>query len=253
VITAVASHKGGVGKTTVAVNLAAALVELGRRVLLIDLDPQANASLALGAVLGADGPDVGDVLLHLRRPRDVIRETAAGIDMMPSSTRLIGAADKLDRGYYKQEHLAKEIGVGVDGYDHVLVDCPPALGVLTANAIFAAHRLVVPFPLDTFAYSGLSDLIALVDSVRREPLPMSLLVSLYDARTKRLNAAILEQLGEQQGLLLAARIPRCEAVRQSQGAQVPVLAYQPDAIASVAFRNLATELLGKQEVDQHAA
>jgi chromosome partitioning protein len=251
VITAVASHKGGVGKTTIAVNLAAALVELGRRVLLIDLDPQANASLALGVVLGVDSPDVGDVLLHLRRPREVSRETAAGVDVMPSSTRLISAADKLDRGYYKQEHLAKEIG-GVDGYDHVLVDCPPALGVLTANAIFAAQRLVVPFPLDTFAYSGLSDLIALVEAVRREPMPMSLLVSLYDARTKRLNAAILEQIGEQQGMLLESRIPRCEAVRQSQGAQVPVLAFQPDAIASIAFRSLATELLGKQE-DQHAA
>lgn len=177
--------------------------------------------------------------------------TGSGVDLIPATVRLVAAADKLDRGYYKQEHLIQELR-GCDGYDLILVDCPPTLGVLTANAVFASNLLLVPFPLDTFAYSGLEDLIALTGSVRRDPVAMSLLVSQFDARTKRLNAAILDQLGDQRQMLLETRVPRCEAVRQAQGAQMPVLQYDTKATASEAFRSLATEILSR-EVDHHVA
>lgn len=251
-ILAIALHKGGVGKTTVAVNLAAALVETGRRVLVVDLDPQANASLALGAVVAGDTLHVGEVLLHRRAPMDLIRHGPGGVDILPAGGQLQLVAEKLNRDYFKQEHLAQELG-RLSGYDAVLLDCPPSLDVLTANAIFAATRLIIPFPLDPFAYAGLADLLTLVNSVRRKPLTFSLLMSQY-AEGRKLNAVMLEQLEPWATQILSTRIPHCEApIRRAHGAQMPLLTYDTNATASVAFRALAKEILAKEEDAHHVA
>jgi chromosome partitioning protein len=243
-ILAVASHKGGVGKTTAATNLAAALASQGQRVLVVDLDPQANATMALGVARPEpNGPYVGDLLLHALPADDVLLEAQDGIMVAPSHRRLKDVADKLERGYYKEEQLNRELLDLYHRFDSIIIDCPPSLGVLTANAIFAAEGILVPFPLDTFAYNGLEDLRDQVERVRvLSPVPLYILISQLDSRTSTMNEMILNVLRQERRQILETHIPRCEAIRQAQGAQLPVLAYAPAATASLAFRALATEI-----------
>jgi chromosome partitioning protein len=239
---AVASHKGGVSKTTLATNLAAALAADGRSVLLIDLDPQANATSALGVHRPDSGHYVGDVLLHRVPAKKAICESESGVHVIPSHKDLAEVEAKLERGFRREEHLLKEIETLGKAYDTIILDTPPALGVLTANALFAADRVMVPMPLDTFAYKGLADLWETTKDVRRTPVPIQLVISQHDPRTSVLNDAILGVLREERKEILTTFIPRCEAVRQAQGAQTTVLNFDNSASASVAFRALAKEV-----------
>src|SRR5262245_6249028 len=130
-IVAVASHKGGVGKTTAATNLAAALAGQGQRVLVVDTDPQANATMALGAARrGPDDPNVGDLLLHRRPADEVLLAAAEGITIAPSHRSLKDVADRMERGYYKEGHLHRELLGLYHRFDSIVIDCPPSLGVL---------------------------------------------------------------------------------------------------------------------------
>jgi chromosome partitioning protein len=166
-----------------------------------------------------------------------------GIWVAPSHRNLKEVADKMELGYYKEEHLHRELLELYHRFDSIIIDCPPSLGVLTANAIFAAEAILVPFPLDTFAYNGLEDLRDQVERVRMSsPIPLYILISQLDPRTSTMNEMILSVLRQERRQILKTRIPRCEAIRQAQGAQVPVLAFAPAATASLAFRALASEI-----------
>ena len=244
-IIAIANHKGGVGKTTAAVNLSAALAERKRRILIVDLDTQGNVSLALGAVVEEGEPDVGEVLLRRRKIGDVIRSTSIpNVDVLPSAKlSLSEAAERINLGYHKQEHLKRELEPVLGRYDDIVIDCPPSLGVLTGNAVFAADLLIAPFTLDAFAYSGLSDLLAYVEDVRRRPLPVRILVSQYEHRASVMNRTMEEAIAEYDKMTLATRIPRTDVVRKAHAAQRSVLSFSSTSAVSEAFRSVAKETL----------
>jgi chromosome partitioning protein len=250
---AIANAKGGTGKTTTATNLASALAVSGTRVLAIDLDPQGNCSQALGLAVEPGTPTIGQALLRRIALPDIIQMCPYAVGVAPANRSLLDVALALEREYFKQEHLARELaGVRAD-YDVVVIDCPPALSVLTANAVFAADWVVVPFPLTAFAYAGLADLRTFSREVRKDDVPLSLLVSLFDARTTRLNRTLLEALEGEDYRFFSARVPRVAAIEQAQGACAPVAAFAKGSFGARAFDDVAQEVLQVLKETRHAA
>ena len=251
-IIALANQKGGVGKTTTAINLAASLASLEKRVLLVDVDPQANASSGLGV----EGSEIGKTIYEclcsgLPAKEVIIPSMVEGLDILPSHIDLAGAdLELLERD--RREFVLKEVLAPiVDQYDYVLIDCSPSLGIITVNALVASDSVLIPVQCEYFALEGISKLLNTVRIVRQRLNPRleieGFLMTMYDSRT-RLNNQIYEEVKSHfKTLVFETVIQRNVKLGEAPSHGLPALLYDADSRGAVHHLQLATELINKNK------
>jgi chromosome partitioning protein len=256
-ILAMANQKGGVGKTTTTVNLAAALALQGLRVLVLDLDPQGNASTALGLAHGVGTPSVYEVLLDGAALRDVVHsvENVPRLYAAPATIDLAGAEIELVSLVARESRLRKALVAyqaengGTDGLDYVFIDCPPSLGLLTVNALVAADEVFVPIQSEYYALEGLGQLLRTVDLIKAHLNPAlhvsTFLMTMYDART-RLAAQVADEVRAHFGdRVLKTLIPRSVRVSEAPSYGQTVMTYDPGSTGALSYLEAARELAGQ--------
>ncbi len=249
-VVAIANQKGGVGKTTTTVNLGAAAAELGHRVLVVDLDPQGNASTGLGINPRGLESSMYDVLLH-DVPIDEAIEAASvrNLFLAPANLDLAGAEIELVPAFSRELRLKNALAAVADDYDLVLIDCPPSLGLLTVNAFAAATEVLVPVQCEYYALEGLGQLLRNVDLVQRNlnaSLRLSAIVLvMYDARTN-LSSQVSQEVREHFGSVVCRSvIPRTVRLSEAPSFGQPITVFDPSSRGSLAYRDLAKEFAGE--------
>ena len=244
---ALANQKGGVGKTTTTINLAACLAEAGERILVVDLDPQANATSGLGE--RANGSSSLDLLDGIPLPQLARPTRFARLDLVPAKAELAGAAVELSRRGDGERYLADALTSATGDYAFVFVDCPPSLGPLTVNALAAADRVLVPVQAEYYALEGLAQLVGSVELVRSRLNPRlalgGVLLTMVDRRT-RLAADVAAEVRRHFGeLVFRASVPRSVRVAEAPSHGLPVTAYDRASAGADAYWKVAMELVGR--------
>lgn len=246
-IIAIANKKGGVGKTTTAINLASGLAMNGKRVLLIDLDSQVNTTVGLGFGPGDYTGGIHDVLLERKGIKDVVLETKINnLFLVPSHQILRDVEVRITPEMYKETYLHNAVQ-GLD-YDYIIIDCPPALGTLTINALYACNIVLVPCEMGRFALDGFSGLLEQLKKIQRglvnnKDKNIRLLLTKVDARTTLSNDWILNQLEGHKELVLETKIRKNDALNQAHIAQMPVFEYNASSKGAQDYKQLTQELL----------
>jgi chromosome partitioning protein len=244
---ALANQKGGVGKTTTAINLAACLAEAGERTLVVDLDPQANATSGLGE--RANGTSTLDLLDGIPLSKLAKPTRFPGLSLVPSRPELAGAAVELARRSDGERYLAEALAGAGEGYSFVFVDCPPSLGPLTVNALAAADRVLVPVQAEYYALEGLAQLVGSVELVRARLNPRlsvgGVLLTMVDGRT-RLAAEVSDEVRRHFGeLVFRTAVPRSVRLAEAPSHGLPVTSYDRASAGADAYWKVAMELVGR--------
>ncbi|MCC6315406.1 MAG: ParA family protein [Thermomicrobiales bacterium] len=254
-VVAFANQKGGVGKTTTAVNSAVALARHGYHVLLIDLDPQGNATSSLGVDKHAPGATTYDVLVDgVPAERVTIATGRARLDLMAANPMLAGAEIELVERPERERRLATALTGVLSRYDVVLIDCPPSLGLLTVNALTAARSVVVPIQCEYLALEGLGQLIATIDLVKQRLNPpldvVGVLMTMYDART-RLSAHVVDEVRRFfPHRIFAAIVPRSIRLAEAPSYGQSIVEYDPGSRGADAYEHFAGELAERLRLPQ---
>ena len=247
----VANQKGGVGKTTTTVNIAAAMAQSGLKVLVVDLDPQGNASTALGIDHHAEVPSVYDVLVEGRSLLEVVQPCAsvAGLFCAPATIDLAGAEIELVSLVARESRLNRALlAAGAEGhpFDYILIDCPPSLGLLTVNAMVASSEIFIPIQCEYYALEGLSQLLKNIELIKAHLNPLlhvsTILLTMYDGRT-RLSAQVAQEVREHFPTeVLAASVPRSVRVSEAPSFGETVMTYDPSSSGALAYLEAAGEI-----------
>jgi chromosome partitioning protein len=250
-VLAMCNQKGGVGKTTSTINLGAALAELGRRVLLVDLDPQG----ALGVGLGVNPLQLDRTVYNLLMEQDVtvddvmLKTNVPGMDLLPSNIDLSAAEVQLVNEVAREQTLVRALAPVLDDYDVILLDCQPSLGLLTVNALTAAQGVIIPLECEFFALRGVALLIQTIEKIRERLNPQleleGILATMYDARTlhgREVLARVVEAFGDR---VFHTVINRTVRFPETTVAGEPITSYASNSTGATAYRDLAKEVLSR--------
>jgi len=246
-VIAIANQKGGVGKTTTTVNLGACLAELGFRTLVVDLDPQGNASTGLGIENRGLETSMYHVIMHDVPLEDCVEPSAVkNLFVAPASLDLAGAEIELVPAFSRENRLRRAIAAVLDDYDFVLIDCPPSLGLLTVNGLNAAGEVMVPIQCEYYALEGLGQLLRNVDLVKRNLNPQlevsTIVCVMYDARTKLADQVVREVREHFGDKVLRTVVPRTVRLSEAPSFGQPIITFDSTSRGAVAYREVAKEV-----------
>jgi chromosome partitioning protein len=249
---AILNQKGGTGKTTTAINLSSGLAYQRKKTLLIDMDPQNHSTIGLGIEIENHNLSIGKILFnHEALLKEIITKTyIKNLDIVPSHISLAKTAEQMYSKLYKEATLNKAIQPVKKDYDYIIIDCPPSLGVLTINALFASDLLIVPCQMSRYSLEGLNDLIDIVKAVKhnwnekdKDMSYLRILLTMFDVRNKVTNDFILKELELFRNIIFKTKIMKNEALNQAQIAQKSIFDFDPKSRGTENYKNLTKEIL----------
>lgn len=252
-VISITNQKGGVGKTTTAINLSAALAEANQKILLVDFDPQINATTGLGVELDDDDKTIFDAIHDANKTKNIItNDVIKNLDILPGSIELSSLESELLNKENRESALKNVIDIVKDDYDYIIIDCPPAVGVLTVNALVASDACIIPVQCEYFSLEGLNQVLNAIELVRSNMNPNlkieGLLFTMYDARTRLGQDVVSMVKGNMDVKIFETMIPRNIRLAEAPSNGMSILDYDSSSIGADRYRKLASEILRNSEV-----
>lgn len=252
-VISITNQKGGVGKTTTAINLSAALAEANQKILLVDFDPQINATTGLGVEIDDDDKTIFDAIHDANETKNIItNDVIKNLDVLPGSIELSSLESELLNKENRESALKNVIDTVRDDYDYIIIDCPPAVGILTVNALVASDACIIPVQCEYFSLEGLNQVLNAIELVRSNMNPNlkieGLLFTMYDARTRLGQDVVSMVKGNMDVKIFETMIPRNIRLAEAPSNGMSILDYDSSSIGADRYRKLASEILRNSEV-----